>query len=112
METVCKTCVPEMKTSVPDPYDWQEQRLFEVLKETISTVTHTDYFDFRDETNPRSSVYASFSEKASSKISGYFKELATCLEAVIWSIGDATDRDGDKDMLQNEINFSNFAVSI
>ncbi len=25
MEIVCKTCVPEMKTSVPDPYDWQER---------------------------------------------------------------------------------------
>ena len=25
METLCKTCVPEMKLSVPDPYDWQER---------------------------------------------------------------------------------------
>ncbi len=23
MENICKTCVPEMKLSVPDPYDWQ-----------------------------------------------------------------------------------------
>ena len=97
---------------LPDPFDWKEQRLFEVLRDTMSTITHTDYFDFRNEDAPRSSVYANFSEKASSKISGYFKELATCLEAVIWSIGDATDRDSDIDMLQNEINFSNFAVSI
>ena len=25
METPCKTCVPEEKFSVPDPYDWQER---------------------------------------------------------------------------------------
>ena len=25
MQTLCKTCVPEMKLSVPDPYDWQER---------------------------------------------------------------------------------------
>ena len=25
MNPLCKTCVPEMKLSVPDPYDWQER---------------------------------------------------------------------------------------
>ncbi len=25
MESPCKTCIPEMKLSVPDPYDWQER---------------------------------------------------------------------------------------
>ena len=25
MDTPCKTCIPEMKLSVPDPYDWQKR---------------------------------------------------------------------------------------
>ena len=59
----------------------------------MGTVTHTDYFDFRDESAPRSSVYSNFSERAASKINSYFKELVATLEAVIWAIGDAPDID-------------------
>ena len=76
---------------LPDYFDWQGQALYEALRESMATVTHTDYFDFRDETAPKSSVYANFSEKVSSKISGYFKELEACLKAIIWAIGDTPD---------------------
>ncbi|MBO4588391.1 MAG: hypothetical protein J5711_05765 [Bacteroidales bacterium] len=78
---------------LPDPFDWRECERYEALRGIMGSVTHTDYFDFRDESAPRSSVYSNFSERAASKINSYFKELVTCLESVIWAIGDAPDID-------------------
>ena len=69
-------------------YDWIGCRRFEALKALRTTVSQIDYFDFRDESAPISSVYSNFSERAALKINTWFRELDTCLKSVMWAIGD------------------------
>ena len=79
--------------TVPPEFDWKATMRYEQLRELRSTVTQIDYFDFRDELSPISSVYAGFSENTANKISGYFRELDTCLQAIIAAVGDTPDND-------------------
>lgn len=79
----------------PEEFDWRECQRYETLRNMAASVIQTDYFDLRDETAPRSSVYSNFSERATSKINTYFKELEICLESVMLAIGDALDKESD-----------------
>lgn len=78
---------------VPPEYDWKGQQCYSALQSLRSSVAQIDYFDFRNEAAPVSSVYANFSAKVTDRINSYFHELDICLKTIIWAIGETPDND-------------------
>ena len=78
---------------VPPEYDWKGQQSYSALQSLRSSVAQIDYFDFRNEDAPVSSVYANFSAKVTDRINSYLHELDICLKTIIWAIGETPDND-------------------
>jgi len=81
--------------ALPSEYDWKGLQKYDAIGNLKASVAQIDYFDFRDEEAPVSSVYANFSEKAAERINSYFHELDTCLKSIILAIGNTPDNSGD-----------------
>lgn len=81
--------------NVPNDVDWYAREKYGHLSELRAQVVQTDYFDFRDELSPQSSVYAHFSQRVSNRIPKYFEDMEDCLKSVIWSL---TDPENASDM--------------
>lgn len=78
---------------IPPKYDWKGTQKYQALQALRSSVAQIDYFDFRDEGRPVSSVYANFSEKAAQRVGNYFRELDICLKNLILAVGETPDND-------------------
>lgn len=75
--------------SAPNPIDWLGVDKYRHLKIMRDEVMRVDYFDFRNQDEPVSSVFEGMLNTNTSSMSKYFDGIKDSLVSILWAIDDA-----------------------